>query len=89
MSVVDKERTACFNTQPPEGGWFDVRLQYCPRTLVSTHSRLKAAGQDKFDFPMFVRCFNTQPPEGGWIMLDRRLTRLENVSTHSRLKAAG
>ena len=33
-----------FNTQPPEGGWgFKVRIQSSIQ-LVSTHSRLKAAG---------------------------------------------
>ena len=33
----------CFNTQPPEGGW----LTFLPPegvSIVSTHSRLKAAG---------------------------------------------
>ena len=38
-----KTPSACFNTQPPEGGWY--RLAHCPaRKLVSTHSRPKAAG---------------------------------------------
>ena len=34
----------CFNTQPPEGGWVQSGegLKFTP--LVSTHSRLKAAG---------------------------------------------
>ena len=33
----------CFNTQPPEGGWIPhIRLYRF--SLVSTHSRLKAAG---------------------------------------------
>ena len=38
---------ACFNTQPPEGGWADGAI---PRVgvTVSTHSRLKAAGFDQF-----------------------------------------
>ena len=32
-----------FNTQPPEGGWFqDIATKHS--CLVSTHSRLKAAG---------------------------------------------
>ena len=38
----------CFNTQPPEGGWFSTASN---RTVeqVSTHSRPKAAGKnDKF-----------------------------------------
>ena len=35
---------SCFNTQPPEGGWRDNRIK---RVVidVSTHSRLKAAGE--------------------------------------------
>ena len=35
--------TFCFNTQPPEGGWTrcDVAKDFYN---VSTHSRLKAAG---------------------------------------------
>ena len=33
----------CFNTQPPEGGWFHAVIIIKNR-CVSTHSRLKAAG---------------------------------------------
>ena len=58
-----------FNTQPPEGGW---NSPPCGRRgkMVSTHSRLKAAGG------IAARCvdgrvsFNTQPPEGGWLASD-------------------
>ena len=32
-----------FNTQPPKGGWF-IDLFFSFFALVSTHSRLKAAG---------------------------------------------
>ena len=32
-----------FNTQPPEGGWF-LQMQEAENVFVSTHSRLKAAG---------------------------------------------
>ena len=32
-----------FNTQPPEGGWFDT-AKIAKSETVSTHSRLKAAG---------------------------------------------
>ena len=34
--------------------------------LVSTHSRLKAAGVDVQIVHRQVARFNTQPPEGGW-----------------------
>ena len=33
-----------FNTQPPEGGWTAVVMDF-KGTPVSTHSRLKAAGR--------------------------------------------
>ena len=34
----------CFNTQPPEGGWFSIAKIASRRSRVSTHSRPKAAG---------------------------------------------
>ena len=37
------QRAASFNTQPPEGGWESL-FNKCRLTLVSTHSRPKAAG---------------------------------------------
>ena len=36
--------TESFNTQPPEGGWFRKLLYTTAKDVVSTHSRLKAAG---------------------------------------------
>ena len=36
--------------------------------IVSTHSRLKAAGRDVLRHQYGDRGFNTQPPEGGWIV---------------------
>ncbi len=36
--------TFCFNTQPPEGGWLAVINVTSMVSLVSTHSRPKAAG---------------------------------------------
>ncbi len=35
--------------------------------LVSTHSRLKAAGRQDNPILSASLCFNTQPPEGGWL----------------------
>ena len=35
--------------------------------VVSTHSRLKAAGFLGQHKVISINCFNTQPPEGGWI----------------------
>ena len=33
-----------FNTQPPEGGWINQTNEAYVQAYVSTHSRLKAAG---------------------------------------------
>ena len=56
---------------------------------VSTHSRLKAAGDPLRSHGRQYFSFNTQPPEGGWIG-HRLACRTDGVvSTHSRLKAAG
>ena len=37
-----------FNTQPPEGGWIEKFDKIC-RSIVSTHSRPKAAGKTKLN----------------------------------------
>ena len=37
-----------------------------PGRSVSTHSRLKAAGNAATVTNAAACCFNTQPPEGGW-----------------------
>ena len=56
--------------------------------MVSTHSRLKAAGGTEHLCNEKICRFNTQPPEGGWV--GRFAVKHEFfVSTHSRLKAAG
>ena len=55
-----------FNTQPPEGGWLCWSRSDTRRNVVSTHSRLKAAGRTPPNLPTHLRSFNTQPPEGGW-----------------------
>ena len=36
-----------FNTQPPEGGWSQAMTASLPYDHVSTHSRLKAAGESR------------------------------------------
>ena len=78
----------CFNTQPPEGGW--ERQETIVETIkVSTHSRLKAAGNSDNKSRSQCKCFNTQPPEGGWVKKVCSIIYIVGVSTHSRLKAAG
>ena len=38
----------------------------CQKPTVSTHSRLKAAGERASAHWYRIGRFNTQPPEGGW-----------------------
>ena len=45
---------------------------------VSTHSRLKAAGNQGIKTGTLRKCFNTQPPEGGWL-----LRKAQNPTTWS------
>ena len=59
-------RSAGFNTQPPEGGWGQAFTKAF-QSVVSTHSRLKAAGKDSPTTTPRSHGFNTQPPEGGWV----------------------
>ena len=61
-------RSAGFNTQPPEGGWGQAFTKAF-QSVVSTHSRLKAAGNAYRDKNSLALRFNTQPPEGGWVIL--------------------
>ena len=55
-----------FNTQPPKGGWIERGLLKVSSDIVSTHSRLKAAGRPRQNKLLRYSCFNTQPPKGGW-----------------------
>ena len=63
-------------------GTFGFRIN-----MVSTHSRLKAAGVFICALKRAIG-FNTQPPKGGW-GLRVPMAHHPHVSTHSRLKAAG
>ena len=78
---------ACFNTQPPEGGWRHVRHR---RNLgaVSTHSRPKAAGA-KGLFKQPVRWFQHTAARRRLEQPAPRERKIRPVSTHSRPKAAG
>ena len=40
-----------FNTQPPEGGWWQDSFYIFQSIEVSTHSRLKAAGYNGWNIP--------------------------------------
>ena len=50
-------------------------------SLVSTHSRLKAAGaMHNFGYGYYT-CFNTQPPEGGWPTARTTRTKARRFNT--------
>ena len=44
MLATQQGSPYCFNTQPPEGGWEYGIQRPIDQTVVSTHSRPKAAG---------------------------------------------
>ena len=85
--ILTMYRVVCFNTQPPEGGWAKAGNKHV-LIIVSTHSRLKAAGAARTRGTDLSTCFNTQPPEGGWATNSFARIGSNKVSTHSRLKAA-
>ena len=70
----------CFNTQPPEGGWLRF-ASFAKLSLVSTHSRPKAAGKALADISRLQHSFNTQPPEGGWSFLFGELEPIHCFNT--------
>ena len=80
--------TRCFNTQPPEGGW-SYKISYDDMGfVVSTHSRLKAAGASYMhDFARYMVSTHSRLKAAGLSNSDVPSKLI--VSTHSRLKAAG
>ena len=78
----------CFNTQPPEGGWFLCLI--IDSTITSFNTQPPEGG---WDTPQILlrrtMSFNTQPPEGGWGCSTYLISIPFLVSTHSRPKAAG
>ena len=59
-------RNCCFNTQPPEGGWAERKVEAVKaERFQHTAARRRLAQQTYKDRTPFYR-FNTQPPEGGW-----------------------
>ena len=57
--------TISFNTQPPEGGWLQIKFAFhIPDGFQHTAARRRLASAAR---PVSMTpCFNTQPPEGGW-----------------------
>ena len=77
----------CFNTQPPEGGWYRFQVGKA-HELVSTHSRPKAAGQYRAKQSGDITVStHSRPKAAGTAKIVNKTTIM--VSTHSRPKAAG
>ena len=77
-----------FNTQPPKGGWGRAMYYGISTVIVSTHSRLKAAGihQVLHSYKQNVSTHSRLKAAGPYPNTYRHY---DHVSTHSRLKAAG
>ena len=76
-----------FNSQPPEGGW-TVGGNKCGLSVVSTHSRPKAAGRATTEITRRRKFQLTAARRRLGSGLARLVSSLR-VSTHSRPKAAG
>ena len=79
---------ASFNTQPPEGGWTIKINDDNTLTIVSTHSRLKAAGR-RAKTIRASREVSTHSRLKAAGQDQKKKEEQKRVSTHSRLKAAG
>ena len=78
----------CFNTQPPEGGWLGLDESLSCLLLVSTHSRLKAAGiRGRWIRLLWLVSTHSRLKAAGAPVA--KAESPYSVSTHSRLKAAG
>ena len=82
-----KNPDACFNTQPPKGGWRAATLS-TKRTLRFNTQPPKGGWDPTYSQNAIDKRFNTQPPKGGW-SCSCVSGLMPAVSTHSRLKAAG
>ena len=56
---------ACFNTQPPEGGWSRKALSLSVSCCFNTQPPEGGWAGDAREL-LQQGGFNTQPPEGGW-----------------------
>ena len=59
----------CFNTQPPEGGWYAGVESFEFRLGFNTQPP-EGGCNSPLAFKRASDCFNTQPPEGGWMTLE-------------------
>ena len=70
----------CFNTQPPEGGWYGTpRLISGNLLFQHTAARRRLAYMNTM--PKMHTCFNTQPPEGGWVVKVQTVVEVQGFNT--------
>ncbi len=65
VATYKRHAIACFNTQPPEGGWLaEIAGQYLKQGF---NTQPPEGGWLCYELcEMLDDGFNTQPPEGGW-----------------------
>ena len=61
----------CFNTQPPEGGWYEWRCSGFKLEGFNTQPPEGGWGIGSKQSSCYAR-FNTQPPEGGWLVMEQK-----------------
>ena len=65
-AVLVNLRISRFNTQPPEGGWYQLPLSKQPIKSFQHAAARRRLGRPHH-FSQRAASFNTQPPEGGWL----------------------
>ncbi len=61
----------CFNTQPPEGGWYRLSAEHADSYCFNTQPPEGGwEGVQCWSYAGYG--FNTQPPEGGWLVCSRK-----------------
>ena len=80
--------SACFNTQPPEGGWTSI-LVLCISAYMFQHTaaRRRLAAMMVYKTVNSMVSTHSRPKAAGYQRKTRRAS--PRVSTHSRPKAAG
>ena len=69
-------RQACFNTQPPEGGWNNGKTTVKKDGGFNTQP--PEGGWNGADTTLKQASgFNTQPPEGGWMAFSRLVVNVK------------
>ena len=66
FGVSRKKFLRCFNTQPPEGGWYEYLLEIMSDKVFQHTAARRRLVNHKWEYVSLASRFNTQPPEGGW-----------------------